>query len=261
MRSTPDFQLYTDLRLAGSNMIGVLHAAEAIDAVQRFISRLDIGMIPSVVDTIIFMKSGEIEKVLNLKMLVKVPSGMTESDLARPIVEVRDELTNNLDYEIYTYGEQTVVIPISNTSTKSSGALKLAEREIENFFSKYSKSVQVEVLSTNKAVVYVPENKISKIIGQAGKNITQCEKDLGMSIDIRELKEEKNQADFDLEENKKNYIFCVDPGTSIEIYAGNKFITSAISSKKGEVKINKNSLQGKDITKALHKKIKIEVKA
>ena len=82
-----------------------------------------------------------------------------------------------------------------------------------------------------------------------------------MSIDIRELKEEKNQADFDLEENKKNYIFCVDPGTSIEIYAGNKFITSAISSKKGEVKINKNSLQGKDITKALHKKIKIEVKA
>ncbi len=261
MRSTPDFQLYTDLRLAGSNMIGVLHAAQAIDAVQRFISRLDIGMIPSVVDTIIFMEGGEIKKVLNLKMLVKVPSGMTESDLARPVVEVRDELTNNLDYEIYTYGEQTVVIPVSKTSTKSSGALKLAEKEIENFFSKYSKFVQVEVLSTNKAVVYVPESKISKIIGQAGKNITKCEKDLGMSIDIRELKEEKNQIEFDLEENKKNYIFCVSPGTSIEVYAGNKFITSAISSKKGEVKINKNSLQGKDISKALKKKRKIEVKA
>src|SRR3989344_997597 len=72
MRDTPDFKLYTDLRLAGSNAIGVLHAAAPIDAVQRFIGRVDSGMIPSVVDTIIFMEAGKIKKILSLKMLVKV---------------------------------------------------------------------------------------------------------------------------------------------------------------------------------------------
>ena len=260
MRSTPDFELYTDLRLAGSNMIGVLHAAQAIDAVQRFITRLDTGVIPNVVDTIIFMESGEINKVLTLKMLVKVPSGMTESDLARPVIEVRDELTNKLEYEIYSYGEQTVVIPVSSNSS-STGALKLAEKEIEKFFSKYSRDITAEVISARKAIIYVPESKIAKIIGASGKTITECEKSLGMSIDVRELKEEKGQIDFDIEQHKKNLIIYTKPGLPIEIYVERKFIASAISSKKGEVKINKNSLQGRDLMKAISKKKRIEVKA
>ncbi|MDP3917447.1 MAG: PINc/VapC family ATPase [Nanoarchaeota archaeon] len=259
MRSTPDFQLYTDLRLAGSNMIGVLHASQAIDAVQRFISRLDLGVLPNVVDTIIFMQSGKVEKVLTLKMLVKVPSGMTESDLARPVIEVRDHTTNDLDYEVYSYGEQTVVIPV--TQTKTSGALKLAEREIENYFRRITHSVKAEVISPNKVIVYVPEENIAKIIGQAGKNIEKCEEDLGMSIDIRELVEEKQQIKFQVNEDKKNIIICTEPGKTIEIHANNRFIASAISSKKGEVRFNKKSAQGRDILKALNKNGKLEVKA
>ncbi|MCD6323752.1 MAG: Flp pilus assembly complex ATPase component TadA, partial [Desulfurococcales archaeon] len=55
MRSDPDFKLYVDLRLAGIGMIGVVHATSPIDAVQRFIGRVDIGVIPSIVDTVIFI--------------------------------------------------------------------------------------------------------------------------------------------------------------------------------------------------------------
>ena len=261
MRSTPDFTLYTDLRLAGANMIGVLHAAQAIDAVQRFISRLDTGMIPSVVDTIIFMEAGNIEKVLTLKMMVKVPSGMTESDLARPVIEVRDYQSNKLDYEIYSYGEQTVVIPVSET-TKKSGAMKLAENEIIKYFSRYDPNVTAEVVSSSKAVVYIPEDKIAKVIGSGGKNIEKCEKDLGISIDVRELKIEKNNIKYSLQEDNKNLVFFSEPGRTLDIYANGKFITTAITSKKGEIKINKKSLQGRDILKVLNKKKgKIEVRA
>src|SRR3989338_10149901 len=112
MRNTPDFELYTDLRLGGSNVLGVLHAATPIDAVQRFISRLEVGMIPSVLDTLIFIENGNVGKVMNVAMIVKVPSGMTEADLARPVVEVREYVTNKLEFEIYSYGEETVVIPV-----------------------------------------------------------------------------------------------------------------------------------------------------
>ncbi len=261
MRSTPDFTLYTDLRLAGSNMIGVLHAAQAIDAIQRFIARLDTGVIPNVVDTIIFMEAGKIEKVLTLKMMVKVPSGMTESDLARPVIEVRDYKTNKLDYEIYSYGEQTVVIPISS-ETKKSGAMKLAENEIVKYFSKYAPSVKAEVVSSSRAVVYIPEDRIAKVIGNAGKNIEKCEKELGIGIDVRELKIEKNNIKYSLKEDKKNLVFYAEPGKTIDIYANGKFIASAITSKKGEIKINKKSVQGRDILKTLNKrKGKLEVKA
>ncbi|MEK6840161.1 MAG: ATPase, partial [Nanoarchaeota archaeon] len=75
----------------------------------------DVGMIPSVVDTILFVEAGNIKTVLTLNMAVRTPSGMTEADLARPIVEVHDFVAKKLMYEIYSYGEQTVVIPVEGT--------------------------------------------------------------------------------------------------------------------------------------------------
>ena len=38
---------------------------------------------------------------------------MTEQDLARPVITIADFETGKVEYEIYTYGEQVVVIPIA----------------------------------------------------------------------------------------------------------------------------------------------------
>ena len=64
-----------DMRLAGVGMIGVIHASAALDALQRFITRTELGMIPSIIDTIIFIKDGEVRKVYTVGMEVKVPTG------------------------------------------------------------------------------------------------------------------------------------------------------------------------------------------
>ncbi len=58
MRNTEDFQLFADLRLSGIGMVGVIHATNPIDAIQRFIGRIEIGIIPQVIDTVVFVKSG-----------------------------------------------------------------------------------------------------------------------------------------------------------------------------------------------------------
>ena len=112
LRSDEDFQLYVDLRLAGIGMVGVVHATTPIDAIQRFIRRVELGMIPSIIDTVIFINEGRIEKVYELSITVKLPTGLREADLSRPVVEVRDFLTGELEYEIYTFGEQTMVVPV-----------------------------------------------------------------------------------------------------------------------------------------------------
>ncbi|MGC8940495.1 MAG: ATPase, T2SS/T4P/T4SS family [Candidatus Nanoarchaeia archaeon] len=138
MRVTSDFELYADLRLAGIGLIGVVHATNPIDAVQRLISRVELGMLPSIVDTVIFIEGGVVTKVLELNIVVKVPTGMTEADLARPVVEVRDFETKELEFEIYTYGEQTIVVPIKKRiRTKISQALDYKMREAKNYFSFY----------------------------------------------------------------------------------------------------------------------------
>jgi ATPase len=109
LRKTSDFQIFTDMRLAGVGMVGVVHSTRAIDAIQRLIGRVELGMIPMIVDTVIFIKEGEISQVYSLRSSIKVPSGMRDEDLARPLVEVLDFETEEPVYEIYTFGEQVVV--------------------------------------------------------------------------------------------------------------------------------------------------------
>jgi len=118
VRTTKDFEIYADFRLSGVGMVGVVHSSSAIDALQRFIGRIELGMLPSIIDTIIFIEGGDISTVLIIKMTVKVPSGFRDRDLARPVVEVRDYKTRNLEFEIYSFGQDIVINPIGPKKSK-----------------------------------------------------------------------------------------------------------------------------------------------
>jgi len=276
MRDTKDFELFADLRLAGVGMVGVVHATKAIDAIQRFLGRIEMGVIPQIVDTVLFIKNGFIDRVLSLEMTVKVPSGMTEADLARPVVEVHDFENGKLAYEIYSYGEQTVVVPVM-AEQKKSGAHKLALQAIEREFRNYSDNPIVEMLSDNKCVVHVPERDIARIIGKQGANISRIEEKLGISIEVRGLEEKEenqsavagkqpasgeNEIPFELNMKSKQFVFDVGMDMSnkdIDIYAGNEYVLSAKSGKTGIVKIKKNNPIGKKLMMAVNSGEKIRI--
>ncbi|MDQ3561852.1 MAG: PINc/VapC family ATPase, partial [Thermoproteota archaeon] len=129
VRRAQDFEVFADMRLAGVGMVGVVHASSPLDAIQRFMGRVELGMVPHILDTIIFVREGSIKKVYELTLTVKVPSGMTEADLARPLVEVRDFESGVIEYEIYTFGDENVVVPVSKLAKGGrieSGIHKLA---------------------------------------------------------------------------------------------------------------------------------------
>lgn len=185
MRNTDDFKLYADMRLSGVGMIGVIHATKTIDAVQRFLGRLELGVIPHVLDTVIFIKNGQPQNVYGVKMTVKVPSGMTEADLARPVVEVHDFETGSLEYELYTFGEQTVVMPVTG-EREQPGVVKLAASGVRDYFLKLVDEVRVRMESANKATVSVPPGAMKELIGRGGERIRQIEQELGLSVDLQE---------------------------------------------------------------------------
>ncbi len=60
-------QVFADMRLAGVGMVGVVHATRAIDALQRLIGRVELGMIPQVVDTVVYIEAGQIAKVYDVR--------------------------------------------------------------------------------------------------------------------------------------------------------------------------------------------------
>ncbi len=258
IRDTPDFELYTDLKLGAANVVGVLHAATPIDAIQRFVSRLEVGMIPSVVDTIMLIEAGNLKEIYTLNMAVKTPSGMTEADLARPVIEVKDFKTNKLMYEIYSYGEETVVIPVEKES-KQRGIKRLAANEIERYFKQLTHSAKVEVVSDGKAVVYVPEKDIARIIGTGGSTITSIEEELGIGIEVKELEEVKRATKFKVQEDKDYVLLYTKPGVNVDVCVDEKFLFSAIASKKGDIRVHKKSNVGRELLKAMSQHRNVEL--
>ncbi|MGI9567516.1 MAG: PINc/VapC family ATPase [Nitrosopumilus sp.] len=248
VRRREDFRTFADLRLTGVGMVGVVHANSPLDAIQRFIGKIELGIIPNVLDTVVFVKDGRIEKVYDLELKVKVPSGMTESDLARPVIEIRNFEDNVLEHEIYTFGEENVIVPISQRAKKI-GIEKLAEDKILETFKKYDPQATVEILSDSRVKVSVNEQCIASIIGKGGSNINDIEKYLNVHIDVvskedDDLPKTKHDLPFTFSESKTGLILTVSrefASMHVDIFVDDTFVASTKIGRKGQIKIPKRS--------------------
>jgi len=248
IRRREDFRTFADLRLTGVGMVGVVHANSPLDAIQRFIGKIELGIIPNVLDTVVFVKDGEIEKVYDLELKVKVPSGMTESDLARPVIEIRNFADNVLEHEIYTFGEENVIVPVAKRVQKV-GIEKLAEDKIKETFKRYDSQAEVEILSDNRVKVFVDEQYIPSIIGKGGSNINEIEKFLKIHVDV--VQKESNHSSrmtndlpFTFTESKTVLLLTVGreyASMHADIIVNDKYVTSVRIGKKGQIKIPKRS--------------------
>lgn len=247
VRRREDFHTFADLRLTGVGMVGVVHANSPLDAIQRFIGKIELGIIPNILDTVVFVKDGQIGKVYDLELKVKVPTGMTESDLARPVIEIRNFENNVLEHEIYTFGEENVIVPIGK-KTQKVGIEKLAEDKIRETFKRYDPNSEVEILSDNRVRVSVNKQSIASIIGRGGSNINDIEKSLNIHIDIveRDNSSNSNSGDlpFSFSESKTSLALTVSrefTSMHADIYVGDKFVTTSRIGKKGQIKIPRRS--------------------
>ena len=254
LRKNTDFNIFADMRLAGVGMIGVVHATRPIDAIQRIASRVELGVIPSIVDTSIYIEDGKVTSVYETKMTVKVPTGMKEADLARPVIEVRDFETGELKNEIYTYGEQTIVMDmdlVNGTGVEDnfkSSVDRIAEKEILRKIKKIlpkKAKVDVEVISPERANIYIPEEFIPKIIGKNGKRIAEIEEQIGISLGVEVIEAKpinKTPFEVDIIHTKKQLILDLgkDNGRkNFDVFIENEYLLTATTSKKGEIKIKR----------------------
>lgn len=272
VRKTRDFEIFADMRLAGVGMVGVVHASDPVNAVQRFMSRLELGMIPHVVDTVIFVKSGKIQQILELNLVVKVPSGMNEPDLARPVVEVRDFEQGELVYEIYTFGEENVVIPIKELekegrAREKSGVEKLAEERVLQVFRRFDPKAEVKILSPTKAQVLLEESVIPRVIGKGGTQIKELEEMLSIRIDVESRKESVGKGSsesirFDYKEKGDSIELLFDTsvvGKEINVYVDDVLAFGAEVGRKARVKLSKKSDPGRKLSQAIRQGREIRI--
>ncbi|MEM4346158.1 MAG: ATPase, T2SS/T4P/T4SS family, partial [Candidatus Caldarchaeum sp.] len=176
MREARDFEMYIDLRYAGIGMIGVIHASTPIDALHRIANKVDIGILPSIVDTLIFMDKGRVASIHTLEVVVKVPAGLKRADLARPTVVVKDFLNDKPVYELYVFGERVFFVPVQ--PSEQHGDEAVAFRRI---IAKHISDFSVEVFGDRLVVKISPadmrtyfkkcQNRVLKLARQAGLSV------------------------------------------------------------------------------------------
>lgn len=260
VRSVEDFRLFSDLRLSGIGMLGVVHASAPIDSVERFIGRLDLGMIPHVIDTVVFISKGVVEKVFSLSLCVKVPSGMFESDLARPVVVVSDFLSGVAEFEIYSYGDQVVVVPISASFKKPIHLI--AERFLLSEFKVLGLSdVVVDFVSDSKCVVSVPKDDVLKVLGPRGSVVSGFEKKFRIKIDVLEKKACKSSSgcvslNYSCSINSKHLVFDVvnSPSVLVSVFVDDVFVMNVKTSKSSQIKLALSSPHGSLLASAFNDK-------
>jgi ATPase len=258
VRRAQDFEVFADMRLAGVGMVGVVHASSPLDAIQRFMGRVELGMVPHILDTIIFVRDGSIKKVYELSLTVKVPSGMTEADLARPLVEVRDFESGVIEYEIYTFGDENVVVPVSKLAKggqMESGVRKLAQSKIMDVVRRFDPSAEVNVISDNKVQVRVSKEAAPRVIGKGGSTVSELEEMLGVKIDVEaKIPTLGKEIEFDISEAGSSINILVDDdviGHTVDVYVEDEYILSSQVGKKARLKIDKRSESGKKILNAI----------
>jgi ATPase len=284
VRKTKDFGVFADMRLAGVGMVGVVHATRAIDALQRLVGRVELGMIPQVVDTVVYIEDGRVDTVYDVKTEVKVPEGLTAEDLARPVIQVTDFETGKPEYEIYTFNRQVITVPLTGDGeSEESGVGRLARQEIEREIRSIARGhVDVELKGQNKAVVYVEEDDISYVIGKGGGRISDVEDRLGIEIDVRTHDEKPGRGGASgsaggsggagggqssegivvtPEVTSRHVVVRMDEhvGETVEIRADGEYLFTATVGRGGDIQVSRGSAIADELEQAIDRKQRITV--
>ncbi len=179
VRRARDFEIFADVRLAGVGLLGVTHANSALEAIQRLIGKVELGLVSQVLDTILHVESGRIQQVLELRMTVKPPTGMQE-ELARPVIEVVEFPSGRLTHEMFAFGSEIAVVPVEGRTTDMSPVRAMAKNHIVSTVRQWvGVECQVRFTGDASAVIYAPSNMISTLVGRGGENVKQLQNELG----------------------------------------------------------------------------------
>jgi ATPase len=278
VRKTKDFEVFADMRLAGVGLIGVAHANRAIDSVQRLIGRVELGIIPQVVDTVIHLVAGQVEQVLDLEFTVKVPAGMFQEDLARPVISVRDFREKREVFEIYTYGDQVVVMPVGEKTRDRGVGRYPGDRGGPDAPQRIKAAIEdlgiegeadIEMTGPRNATVYVQPNDVGLVVGHLGTQVKRLERELRVRLRV-EGREPAQRAKPRGEEQRPRakvtgktitlFLGEERAGDTVDVVVDGKFLFEAEADNRGVIKISRRSAHGKQLAEAARQGLPIAVR-
>lgn len=205
LRRNDDFEVFSDLRLAGIGMIGVMHALSPGEAICRFIDRVDLSVLHQVIGSIVFVYGGVIQTILTTDLILKCPDGMERELSFRPVTVVSDLLTNEKVYEIFRCEHETIIMPASADIYESSDYVTEVESPSdtgsapvinEPFNSLSPGTATVQISKELYAATYIESTNVHQILTEKESEIAvhSAINETEQSISEKDVPEEKSTA-------------------------------------------------------------------
>lgn len=266
MRKKEDFGVFAEMRLSGLSMVGVIHAQSGEAALQRFFNRVDFGVLPQIVTTLITVRDGQIEQMEDISFVIKTPEKMSGEGHPCPVIQIKNHHSGEVCTEIFRYQGETIIHSLNTpkpvqespqVKRKERVSTRVSEKEIEREIGRYTDGpVEVRMISDNKAIVYIDDRDVPAAIGKGGKNVAGIVNKLGIGIDIRpraELPAEPalppEPEEFDLGRGllihiEKRQLSLVSPEHReqiVDVFAGREYLFTATVDEQGEIHLAKTS--------------------
>lgn len=266
MRKKEDFGVFAEMRLSGLSMVGVIHAQSGEAALQRFFNRVDFGVLPQIVTTLITVRDGQIEQMEDISFVIKTPEKMSGEGHPCPVIQIKNHHSGEVCTEIFRYQGETIIHSLNTpkpvqespqVKRKERVSTRVSEKEIEREIGRYTDGpVEVRMISDNKAIVYIDDRDVPAAIGKGGKNVAGIVNKLGIGIDIRpraELAAEPalppEPEEFDLGRGllihiEKRQLSLVSPEHReqiVDVFAGREYLFTATVDEQGEIHLAKTS--------------------
>ena len=132
-------------------------------------------------------------------------------------------------------------------SSSKSAVDRLAEQQILKKIKRLipKSKAGVEVISPERANIYINEKYIPKIIGKNGKRIAEIEKDIGISLGVETFENTQSygeEFEVDIIHTKKQLILDLgkeNGSQNFDVLVGGEYLLTATTSRKGEIKIKR----------------------
>ena len=123
-------------------------------------------------------------------MVVRAPTGM-ESDLSRPVIEIRRFPSGELTHEMFAFGSEIAVVPVSGEDGGASPAMIMAADELKRQVIRHTgiSVAHAKFLTESSAEIYVDQSAVGAVVGPGGENIRRLERQIGVKLDVKSVRE------------------------------------------------------------------------
>ena len=115
------------------------------------------------------------------------------ADLSRPVIEIKRFPSGELTHEMFAFGSEIAVVPVSGGSGEGgSPAWRLAAEELKREASRLTgiSVLHAKFLTDSSADIFVDDSAVGAMVGPGGDGIRQLEKDMGkIKLNVKSVTE------------------------------------------------------------------------